>query len=154
MKIARAMSVLLMILGMSEASFAQMPPEAKFTDLHVRTQFVDGKIIAVTNDGRFFSIVCSYPKIPVPLMSQNSSALMFLPNKDGDIVSAAYNKINRHTADKRSQAIPLANTAVVQICNEPNGTYLLRIKQEGEINEVLYVSGTTHSANTGRGRGY
>ena len=119
--------------------------------LTVRTSLIDKHVVAVTNDGRFFAIVCYQG-----LIFKSTADLLF-PNSEGEIVTDFYSSGSGRSAGAppRSSYIPLENAAVVQVCNHPSGVYTLNIANEGDGKIVKYVSGHALEADSGhRPRGF
>lgn len=123
--------------------------------LQVRTGQVGNKVVAVTDDARFFAIVCTRGMVW-------SSADLIFPNTFGKIVVKDYNISHvRVSPAPRDIAkyYPMTAKAVSTICNFPNGIYALDVAQKDAKTEVEFIGGESFEANvrfgsSGRGRGF
>lgn len=130
---------------------AGQPQIGDNTQLTVRTSLVDKHVVAVTNDGRFFAIVCNRGVL------LKSNADLLFPNSEGEIITEFYNSSGSRSIGlpPRAPFIPLEFTAMVQICNHPSGIYTLSITNDGDGKIVNYVGGHTLEADSGhRPRGF
>lgn len=139
----------LVLFGSS--AFAQSKSsDLENTQLVLRTNVVGNSIAAVTNDGQWFGIKCDRGMI------ESSTADLVLPNSNHDVRTQDYNKtyVRSIAVHPQSAFIPLDHQAVVEICNRPNGVYVLQIKKVDEALQAQYISGQVLEANSGRTRGF
>lgn len=134
-------TVLVILSLMASVAGAQSPTSE---NLALRTNRAGKNIIAVTADGRFFGIQCSYG---LPLWSDSSAVLVF-PNEHGDVTFKGQDE--DVLPYQRSVSIPMNTEAMKKICNRPNGLYVLNINTANGKPIAEYVSGTASSADSGR----
>jgi hypothetical protein len=134
----------------SEARYFEAPRAGE--KIQVRTGQVGNKVMAVTNDGKFFAIKCAHG-----LFAKSSGDFIY-SNRNGKIVVHDYKieGISMSIAPvERAAYWPMTNHAVVEVCNYPNGIYTLQINAGAGGNEVEYLSGQRFEANSRlRSRGF
>jgi hypothetical protein len=134
-------------------ALAQIPQDLRETQIRVRTNDIgSGKIVAVTNDGRFFAIVCENNFMGLA----TSSADLVFQDPDGDLTidNGAYKASGRIANKNRSAWASLDERGVSEICNHPNGMYVLQLRGADGKALVEYVSGQTLRADSGKSRGF
>jgi hypothetical protein len=113
---------------------------AQAENLQLRTSQVGNNIVGIASDGRMFAIVCHH----ISPLSWSSKADLLSPNSKGDIVIAGYNTQAFRTnpaAEEKSPYLPLEKSAVLQICNHPNGVYTLNVTKKADTQVAEYISG-------------
>jgi len=115
--------------------FAAGVAQGKEVTLQLHLAQVGSQLVAVTPDGRFFSLVCHAPS----LTSWSYTADLLEQNSNGKVVTDHYNESyvpsrSPTSPDEKSRFVPVSSAVVTKICKStnPTGDYTLKIIDQGD----------------------